>query len=118
MAKSSKPAQKTSESKRRTASSTEARNNQCVSLAIDLALQQLRDGTATSQVICHFLKLGTEQAKLDLEKTKRENKLLEAKAESIESGKRLEELYSGAIAAMRSYQGAISNSDVDIEIEF
>ena len=105
MAKHKQSTANTSKTKGRIASSTEARSNQCVSLAIDLALQQLQDGTATSQVICHFLKLGTEQAKLEVEKTKRENRLLEVKAEAIDAGKRLEALYSGAIDAMKSYQG-------------
>lgn len=114
MAKRKESATKATSNRRQIVSSTEARNNQCISLAMDLALQQLQDGTAKSQVICHFLKLGTEQAKLELEKTKRENKLLEVKAEAIDSGKRLEELYSGAIAAMRSYQG-IQSEDTDLE---
>ena len=83
----------------------EARENQCISLAVDLAEQQLRDGTASSQVIAHFLKLGSTRASLEKEKLARENELLRAKTESLESEKRVEALYEEAINAMRSYSG-------------
>lgn len=109
-----KPATK---SKSRIATTIEARTNQAISIATDLALAQLKDGTATSQVICHFLKLGTAQAQLDLEKTKRENKLLEVKAEAIDSGKKLEELYSNAIKAMRNYQGVMGDDTEEEQID-
>lgn len=82
-----------------------ARENQLIALATNLAEQQLRDGTASSQVICHYLKLGTMEKKLEMQKLERENKLLEAKTEAIESQKRIEELYSNAINAMKSYTG-------------
>lgn len=89
----------------RPALSPEARENQMISLAVDLAEQQLRDGTASSQVITHFLKLGTTKAELEKEKLARENQLLKAKTESIESQKRIEELYTNALNAMRRYSG-------------
>ena len=91
--------------KRRPALTPEARENQMIALAVDLAEQQLMDGTASSQVITHFLKLGTEKAKLEQEKLRRENELLKAKTESIESGRRIEELYSEAINAIKQYSG-------------
>lgn len=37
----------------------EADENLCISLATDLAKKQLIEGTASSQVITHYLKLGT-----------------------------------------------------------
>ena len=89
----------------RPALSPEARENQMISLAVDLAEQQLRDGTASSQVITHFLKLGSTKAELEREKMKRENKLLEAKAKSIESSDEMKVLYENAIKAMRNYAG-------------
>lgn len=94
----------------RPALSPEARENQMISLAVDLAEQQLRDGTASSQVITHFLKLGTTRAELEKEKLKRENELLSAKKESLQSMKRTEELMAEAIKAMRNYSG---NGDPD-----
>ena len=83
----------------------ESRENQLVSLAVDLAEQQLRDGTASSQVITHYLKLGTTKYKEELEKTKRENELLRAKTETLQSAKRVEELYENALKAMKTYSG-------------
>lgn len=91
------------------ASTPEERDNQMISLAYDRAEQQLRDGTASSQVIVHFLKLGNIRSELELEKLKKENSLLDAKAEAIESTKRIEELYADAINAMKSYRGEISD---------
>lgn len=76
-----------------------------VSLAVELAEKQLRDGSASSQVISHYLKLGTTREQLEQEKLSRENKLLDAKVEQIASAKRVEELYTEALGAMRSYAG-------------
>ena len=89
----------------RPALTPEARENQMVALAVNLAEQQLRDGTASSQVITHYLKLGTMKEKLEREKLEKENELLRAKTEAIQSAKRIEELYADAIKAMQRYQG-------------
>ena len=89
----------------RPALTPEARENQLISLAVDLAEEQLRDKPASSQVITHFLKLGTTKAELEKEKLAKENELLRAKTESIESQKRIEELYAEALNAMRRYNG-------------
>ena len=91
--------------KGRPALTPEARENQMIALAVDLAEQQLLDGTATSQVITHYLKLGSTKERLEKEKLERENELLRAKAESIQSAQRIEELYKNALDAMRSYRG-------------
>lgn len=91
--------------KSRPALTPEARENQMVALAVNLAEQQLRDGTASSQVITHYLKLGTMKEKLEREKLEKENELLRAKTEAIQSAKRIEELYADAIKAMQRYQG-------------
>lgn len=97
---------KVSTSKRgRPALSPEARENQMIALAVDLAEQQLRDGTASSQVITHFLKLGTTKAELEKEKLEQENQLLRAKTEQIQSMKRSEELMEQALKAFRTYSG-------------
>ena len=89
----------------------ESRENQMISLAVDLAEEQLRNGTASSQVITHFLKLGTTMAKLEKEKLERENKLLDAKTEALESTKRVEELYLNALRAMKGYSGQGDSDD-------
>ena len=89
----------------RPALTPEARENQCISLAMDLAEQQLRDGTASSQVITHFLKAGASRAELEKEKLRKENLMLEAKTKAYQSSEEIKELYEGAIKAMRIYQG-------------
>ena len=87
------------------------REARMVAYAMDLAEEQLRNGTASSQVITHFLKLGTETAKLELERLENENALLRAKAEQIRSAKESGELYANAIEAMRRYSAHSSNED-------
>lgn len=95
----------------RPASTPEARENQMIALAMDAAEEQLRTGKASSQVITHFLKLATAKESLERAKLENENKLLQAKTESLESQKHIEELYGEAIAAMRSYAGMEDESD-------
>jgi hypothetical protein len=87
------------------ATTPEGRENQMVSLAVELAERQLSEGTASSQVLTHYLKLGSSRERLEQERLARENELLQAKAEAMESQKRVEELYETALNAMRSYAG-------------
>lgn len=98
--------------KRRPAANPEARENQLISLAIDLAEKQLMEGTATSQVIAHFLKLGSSSEKLEQRMKKQQADLIEAKTESIKSAQRVEELYQNALNAMRAYSGASDDEEV------
>lgn len=99
--------------RRAPATTIEARENQLISLAVDLAERQLAEGTASSQVITHYLKLGTTKERLEKEKLEKENELLKAKTEAIQSAKRVEELYRDALSAMKSYsgQGGADNHD-------
>lgn len=87
------------------AKTPEGRENQLISAAIDLAEKQLLEGTASSQVITHFLKLGTEKERLEREKLEQENMLIKEKINAIQSAERIEQLYSDAIAAMKKYGG-------------
>ena len=89
----------------RPATTPEGRENQLISLAIDLAERQLRDGTASSQTIGHFLKLASTREQLEQQKLQRENLLLSAKVDSLQSARKMEELYEKAINAMREYAG-------------
>lgn len=84
----------------------EGRENELISLAYDLAEKQLRNGSASSQVITQFLKLGSVRAQLELEKLRNETGLLQAKTSALESARVTEELYANAIAAMKRYGGA------------
>lgn len=85
--------------------SIKSREDGMIALALDLAERKLRDGTASPQVITHFLKLGTTEQKLAIEKLEKETELLRAKTEALKAQKSLEETYRNAIAAMKVYQG-------------
>lgn len=100
--------------KRRPATTPEGRENQLIALAVDLAEKQIKEGTVSSQVLTHYLKLGSSREKLEQERLRRENHLLAAKAEAMASAKRVEELYGKALNAMRTYAG---QDPVDLELE-
>jgi hypothetical protein len=87
------------------ASTPEARENQLVAAAVDLAEKQLREGTASAQVITHYLKLGSTRERLEQARLEKENDLLDARREALESAAKVEELYRTALDAMRSYAG-------------
>lgn len=89
----------------RPAINPDARENQMIALATDLAEQQLRDGTASSQVITHYLKLATSRERLERELLEKEVELKKAKTEALKSAKRVEELYTNALKAMKNYSG-------------
>lgn len=93
--------------KRKPATTPESRENQLVSLAIDLAEQQLRDGTASSAVITHYLKLGSMKEKAELERLKLENELVIAKTETLKATKNIEEMYTEAMEAFKGYRGTL-----------
>ena len=109
---------RSSESKprhRKPATTPEGRENELVSDAMDLAANQIRNGTASSQVITHFLKLGSTRERLEQQRLEHENELTRVRIEAIESQKRVEELYMEALQAMRSYSGDLPISDEDVE---
>ena len=91
--------------KMRPALTPEARENQMIALAMDLAEQQLRDGTASSQLITEFVKRGSTKARLEKEILAEQKELMAAKTENLKSAQRIEELYADAIKAMRNYAG-------------
>lgn len=88
-----------------TASTPEGRENEMIMLAYQEVERRIRDHTATSQELCHFLKMGSEKERLEREKLEVEMELQRVRADSIESGKHMEELYNNAIAAMKLYGG-------------
>lgn len=89
----------------RPALSSEARENQMIVLAMDLAEQQLLDGTASSQLITEFVKRGSTKARIEQEILSKQKDLIEAKTQSLQSAQRIEELYTNALDAMRNYSG-------------
>lgn len=96
---------KSKSARRPPATTPEGRENQLISKAVDLAERQLEDGTASAQVISHYLKLGSSRERLEQERIALESSLLEAKREAMASAARVEELYGAAISAMRAYAG-------------
>ena len=101
------------ERKIRPALTPEARENQMIALAVDLAEKQLLEGTASSQVITHYLKLGTTKEKLEREILEKQKALIEAKTENLQSAKRIEELYKNALDDMKNYSCHMTESDED-----
>lgn len=109
-----KPKKESTQTLRRPPATTpEARENQLIALAVDLAERQLSEGIASSQVITHYLKLGSTEKRIEKEILQSQNQLLKAKTEAIESAKRVEELYKDALSAMREYGGQKKDDDYD-----
>ena len=101
----------------RPALTPEARENQLIALAVDLAEKQLIEGTASSQVITHYLKLGSTKERIEREILEKQKALIEAKTENLQSAKRIEELYTNAINAMKNYSGQNNSSEEDEEYD-
>lgn len=102
--------------RKRRAETPEARENEMIALSMDCAEKQLREGKASSQIICHFLKLGTAKYQYELEKLRYYNQLTQAKTEQIEAEKKNGEIYAKAIKAMGLYTGRQVNFDEDEDI--
>jgi hypothetical protein len=110
MAKYSRP-EKEQERHSPPATTVEGRENQMISLAIDLAEKRMRAGTASAQEVCHFLKAGSINAKIERDILEKQKELITAKTESLRASKRVDELYADAISAMRAYSGNPDRND-------
>lgn len=95
----------------RPALTPEARENQLISLAVDLAEKQLQEGTASSQVITHYLKLGSTKERLEKEILEKQKDLMDARTKALKSAENVERLYADAIRAMRRYSGQAGDHD-------
>ena len=113
MANKKKTQPKEPTKKIRPATTPEARENQLIALAVDLAEKQLLEGTASSQVITHYLKLGTQKEKLEREILESKKELMKAQTENLQAAKRIEELYTNALNAMKHYSGQDMQEDDD-----
>lgn len=105
MAKAKRTESSSTVSPMRPALTPEARENQLISLATDLVEKRLREGTASSQETTHFLKLASTKARLEKQILEKQAELIAAKTESLQSQKKVEELYLNALNAMRNYSG-------------
>lgn len=99
--------------KQPTARTEEAREKQMMAYAVDLAEQQLKNGTASSQVLTHYLKLASSKEKVEKEILEEKKKLITAQTEALQSQKRTEEMYKDAITALGIYSGSRSKDDED-----
>ena len=100
----------------RPALSPEARENQCIALAMDLAEKKLRDGTASSQLITEFVKRGSTKSKLEQEILEEQKTLITAKTENLKAATKSEQEYSKVVAAIKKYSG-YSDDEEDEEDE-
>lgn len=91
--------------------SLEAQENLMISLAVQCAEKQLRDGTASSQVITHYLKLGSSKERIEKEILEKQKELIEAKTKNLNSNNEAKELYNKALEAFRRYSGAGGDDD-------
>lgn len=91
--------------RQRPAIDPDAREKQMCSMAIDLAEKQIREGTASSQIITHYLKLAASTTRLEKEVLELEKELKAAKTENLRSQKRADEMFEKAIEAMGIYRG-------------
>lgn len=90
----------------------EAQENLAISLAMDVALERLRNGTASSQLVTELVKRGSRKARLELELLEKQTELAAVKADAIKANAHMEELYEKAMKAMKRYHG-----DFEEEVE-
>lgn len=101
---------------RKPATTPQSRENQLIAMAVDLAEKQMLEGTASAQVITHYLKLGSSREKLEQQRIEFENKLVQAKTELMEAQKSQDAMYEEVIVALRRYSGqpqATRNDDYE-----
>ena len=103
----------TASQRMRPAITPEARQKQMISLATDCAEDLMRSGKAPSQIIVHYLKLGTKQAELEIKRAEKDLALIDAKTKSIQSSEQAEELYKNALDAFRGYIGQDIQTESD-----
>lgn len=90
----------------------ESKENQMISLAMDLVERRLIEGTASSQETTHFLKLASTKARLEAEILEKQKELIDAKTKSLQSTERIEELYKDAMEAFRRYNGSGTSNEI------
>lgn len=96
----------------------EGRENKMIALAMDLVERRMLEGTASSQEVTHFLKLGSSKAVLERDRLREENKLLRAKTEALQAQRSNEELLTKALSALRGYRGEDEGEEEEYEDVF
>lgn len=90
------------------ATSLKAREEQLINMAYNEVERRISEGIATGPELVHFLRMGSTKGRLEKELLERENELMSAKTEALNTQRKVEELYANAISAMKSYR---SDSD-------
>lgn len=98
--------QKTKRSRANPAYTPEGRENQLIALAYDKVEERIQNNQASAQELVHFLRLGTEKAKLEKEKLEIDKKLAEAKIKSLGSDEELKDITKKALTAFSSYKSS------------
>ena len=115
MAESKKGAKSTKTTRRRRVARTqEEREREMTALAMDQAEEMLRNHTAPTQVVLHYLRLASPRERAELEMINKRSENLDAKTESIRQGTNVEALYEKAINALKEYNGQY-DYDEDIQ---
>lgn len=91
--------------RRSPAKTPEERESILVSMAMDRIEQQIADGTASSQVLTHFAKLGSSRESLEQERLRNENEVLRKKVETMQAAVDVKNLMTEALKAFRGYSG-------------
>lgn len=110
--------QKTNTRRRSPARTPEAREQELSAAAYDLAEEQIESGTASSQVITHFLKMGSTRERIEQDRMRHEVELMEVKKQQLEGQKEIEKLYMNALEAMRGYSGLGSGGEDAVDGEY
>ncbi len=92
----------------------EAQETKLVALALKQAQKHLEEGTASSQIVTHFLRLGSIKAQVELEKLELENRLLEEKIQAERSGQELNEMFAEVLVALKSYSYSPGDPNADV----
>lgn len=83
----------------------EAREQEMIALAMDLAEQKLRDGSAPAPLVMLFAKAGLDRERLEREGLEINNRLGHTKASQIEQMTQSNEKLDRVFKALRTYQG-------------
>lgn len=92
--------------KRRSKARTpEEREAQLISLTMDRVEERIRNGTASSQELVHFLRAGSNKERYEKEKLALELELVKAKTENLKMQQTNQEIAREALKAFKRYAG-------------
>lgn len=99
--------------RRSPAKTPEEREGVLISKSLNLIEKQIDDGTASSQVLSLYAKLGSSRERLEQERLVADNAVLRKKLEGMEAAIDVKNLMEDALNAFRGYTGQAIESDED-----